>query len=300
MKLLKEDKRVKINRNNQDIAQKAFMMQYKKGTKPLIGLNYDTLPIKQVLPTGIQNVETIDDEADCLFQLEDGSLLHIEFQSTYKQWDIIRFCKYHIQFYENYKEELEPLQLKEKIKTIVVYTKNLENKDVREQINTGNLTFNMESILITELPGDEEFSKIKEKIKAQPDVELTDKEEQILIYNPYMSKEQSLNDRTLEVAELISHLKQEEKKFKLLGTLATIMYKHLDTKTLEEIWEVFRMGAVFERFQKERDEEMKRKGLKLASLVVNMIKEGKDIEVIKEKTDLSEDEIEDIKKDFNL
>jgi len=60
------------------------------------------------------------------------------------------------------------------------------------------------------------------------------------------------------------------------------------------------MRDIFEKFQRERDEEMKRQGIKLARLVVKMIKEGKDIELIKEKTNLSITEIEGVKKDFNL
>ena len=79
-----------IHYNNQDIAQKAFFEQFEEGTRPLEGLNIETQRIKRALPNGIAEIQTTDDEADCLFEMEDGSLLHIEFQSQYKKWDVIR------------------------------------------------------------------------------------------------------------------------------------------------------------------------------------------------------------------
>lgn len=279
--------------NNEDIAQKAFTMQFSAGTIPLEGLEFVTKPVKDVLPTGIQNVETTDDEADCLFRLEDGSLLHIEFQSTYDKWDVIRFAQYHLHFYSTYKSELEKLNIKEKIKTVVVYTKKVEGSSINRTIETGSLHFDMETIFIKSLPGDEFFNEIKNKIQTNPNMILSKQDEQRLIYNPYMTQSSSIADRTVEIATLLSELKDDDAKFRIVGTLAILMKKHLDENSLNKIWEVFKMGAVFDKFQKEENKKM----LKLGGKVMKMYTSGKSIKEIVERTNLSKQEVEEIVRD---
>lgn len=274
--------------NNEDIAQKAFTMQFSEGTIPLEGLEFDTLPVKEVLSTGIQNIETTDDEADCLFRLVDGSLLHIEFQSTYDKWDVVRFAQYHLHFYNTHKKELEKLDLKEKIKTVVIYTKKVEGSSINKTIDTGSLNFNMETIFVKSLPGDEIFDKIKKKIEKNPNVSLSTKEEQQLIYNPYMTQRSSIAERTVEIATLLSTLKNDETKFRLVGTLATLTKKHLDKDSLNKIWEVFKMGAVFDKFQEQEREEM----IQLGMMIVGMYSLGKSTEEIAKQTNLPKQKVE--------
>lgn len=57
-----------------------------------------------------------------------------------------------------------------------------------------------------------------------------------------------------------------------------------------EIWEVFRMRAVFEKFQRE---EKKRERL-LGAKVLKLIKNGHSVKAVSEETGLTEEEVKEI------
>ena len=279
-----------IHYNNQDIAQKAFFEQFEEGTKPLEGLNIETQRIKRVLPTGIAEIQTTDDEADCLFEMEDGSLLHIEFQSQYKKWDVIRFAGYHLHFFNKHKHSLDGIHTGEKIKTIVVYTAPIENEQIKSSFNTGGMTFKMDSVVISQINGENIFDEIKKKVYNSSNKSLTKKEEQMLLYNPFMNNNKDINERTLEIVGFLNENFEDESKFKLRGSIATLTHKRLEVTTLEEIWEVFRMGAVFEKFQSEENEKFLLRGAR----ALKMIENGNSIKEVAEETGLTEEQVEKI------
>ncbi|MFP3726387.1 hypothetical protein U8V72_14460 [Priestia filamentosa] len=55
------------------------------------------------------------------------------------------------------------------------------------------------------------------------------------------------------------------------------------------------MKNVFDKFYKERDEMMKKRGIELVIKAVKMLKKEEKIETIKKETGLTEEEIEELK-----
>lgn len=90
-------------------------------------------------------------------------------------------------------------------------------------------------------------------------VELSKEEELALVYNPLMNIKDSPSDRAVEILKLVDKLEDHTVKFKIIGIVATLTKRFLTNEALEKIWEVFRMGSVFEKFEKEREQELVRK-----------------------------------------
>src|SRR5689334_16143180 len=62
----------------------------------------DLAPIVEALPTELPVLEVRGQRADLLFRLADGSIVHLEFQTTRKAADLLRFFLYNLAVYEHY------------------------------------------------------------------------------------------------------------------------------------------------------------------------------------------------------
>ena len=77
---------------NKDIISKVLMQNYKDKTFEAIGLN---LPkIKQVLPTNLPSVTAQELRTDNVFLLDDDSILILDFESTIKKEDLVKYLGY--------------------------------------------------------------------------------------------------------------------------------------------------------------------------------------------------------------
>ncbi|WMY13513.1 hypothetical protein P3F89_16185 [Bacillus tropicus] len=236
-----------IHRNHKDIAQKSVFMEF-KGINPLKLFDYDSAPIVQQLPNDFPAIKTEDNRSDMVFLLSDNTILHIEFQSNKTVEDVERFCYYHLNIYNKYKDKVKD------IKTVVIYVPGLKN--VKNRIETNQLSFEFDKIHLDECPGDKDFLELSQKILSNPKVELTKEEELLLVYNPLMDIKDSPSDRAVEIVKLVDNLDDHNVKFKIIGTVATLTKRFLTDEALEKIWEVFRMGSVFEKFEKEKEQEI--------------------------------------------
>ncbi|USK32068.1 hypothetical protein LIT25_15715 [Bacillus sp. F19] len=247
------DERYDIHWNNKDIVQKMLFNGFPKGTKPLEIFNIDTAEVKYVENTDIATVRTKDDAADCLFRLTDNSLLHIEFQSTFSKDDIRRFCEYDAYLYNKHKDV-------EIIRTIVIYTNKVNPDNVEYSFNAGSITYIIEPVFLRKHQGDLYYEVLKGKIELDPDIKLTSQEELELIYNPLMDNKDSINDRVNQISKLLKELNDEQARFRILGSILAFHVKEMNENTLNNLWEVLSMGAVFEDFKKEVVEKAEKEG----------------------------------------
>ncbi|WP_088363848.1 hypothetical protein [Bacillus cereus] len=281
-----------IHRNHKDIAQKSVFMEF-EGVNPLKLFNYDSATIEQQLPNDYPAIKTEDNRSDLVFLLSDNTILNIEFQSNTKVEDVERFCYYHLNLYNKYKDEVKD------IKTVVIYVPGV--KSVKNEIKTNHLSFKFDKIHLDDCPGDEYLQQISEKILSDPNAELSKEEELALVYNPLMNIKDSPSDRAVEVVKLVDKLEDHTVKFKIIGTVATLTKRFLTNEALEKIWEVFRMGSVFERFEKEREQELVRKTERKVKLdAIRKLKEQKiPVDNLLKAFDLTPAEYKEIEREIN-
>ena len=104
-------------------------------------------------------VQVREKSTDIVFLLEDGTLLHIEFQSTYSKNDIIRFAIYDILLYERHGRL---------IKTVIIYSSDVMG--VSADLDTGSLIFNPQVVLFADYDGNVICKELETKLSAGDEV----------------------------------------------------------------------------------------------------------------------------------
>ena len=111
-----------ISYQNKDIVSKLFGDRMKGKPMSLFGLE-SSLKVVDVRPTNIPIVRARELRMDNLFELEDGSVAIIDYESDYKEANFIKYGRYIMDVIDRYLSEgKEP-----DIHMIVLYTADVEH-----------------------------------------------------------------------------------------------------------------------------------------------------------------------------
>ena len=106
---------------NKDIVSKLFGDRMKGKSLSLFGLGSD-LKVVDVKPTNIPIVQARELRMDNLFELEDGSVAILDYESAYKKANFTKYGRYIMDVIDRYlREEKEP-----DIHMMVLYTADIE------------------------------------------------------------------------------------------------------------------------------------------------------------------------------
>jgi len=83
-------------------------------------------PIVAGLPFELPQLRITSQQTDLLFLLADGSILHLEFQTTRRSGDLARFAAYHLNVYQRYGRP---------VRTIVLYGAGI--RSASDTLDTG-------------------------------------------------------------------------------------------------------------------------------------------------------------------
>lgn len=118
------DSDTSIAYQNKDIVSKLFGQQMKGKSLSLFGLKSD-LRVVDVKPTNIPIVQARELHMDNLFELEDGSVAILDYESTYKKSNFTKYGRYIMSVIDRYlKEGKEP-----DIHMIVLYTADIDKAE---------------------------------------------------------------------------------------------------------------------------------------------------------------------------
>ena len=92
-----------ISNSNKDVMFKVLSRNYQNKSLAVYGL--DLPKIKRLLPTNYPSVTATEIHADNPFQLEDDSLLILEYESTVSFTDFLKYNKYTINAMERLHKE---------------------------------------------------------------------------------------------------------------------------------------------------------------------------------------------------
>jgi len=113
--------------------------------------------IVAVLPTELPVLEVRGQRTDLLFLLADGTILHLEFQTTVKDGDIGRFASYNLAFH---------LHFGRPIYTVVVYGRGI--KAAPTTLGGGSLTFQARNIYMAEQDADATLQALRDSPDLRP------------------------------------------------------------------------------------------------------------------------------------
>ena len=98
-----------ITYQNKDVMSKVMAENFKDKSLKVYGI--DVPKIKQVLPTNLPEIQVNEMRIDNLFLLEDGSLAIIDYESTLKWENYLKYLNYIVRILERYKQEAKQIRM---------------------------------------------------------------------------------------------------------------------------------------------------------------------------------------------
>ena len=110
---------------NKDITSKLLAENFKGKTFRVYGL--DIPEVKAVLPTNIPSVRANELRLDNLFELVDGTIALVDYESDYKKEDKVKYLNYLTGIANRYQQEKKVCPM---LRMIVIYTGDIERRQV--------------------------------------------------------------------------------------------------------------------------------------------------------------------------
>ncbi|WP_287193055.1 hypothetical protein [Syntrophothermus sp.] len=254
-----------------------------------IGL--DLPPIRDMLPTVIPVAEVKEERIDFLFRLEDGSLLHLEFQTTAAtRADMERFAGYDLKLLERYREI---------IRTVVIYSGRVKEAPVG--FDGGSLVYRVTNVYLKSWDGEKEYEYLRERIDRGE--ELSRAEIVRLIFLPLMKHDGAEGEVAIKAAELAKRIRDEKQNL-VFAAIIALSDRYMTEAQKKRLLEVVTMTQIEQWIREEGRKEGRIEGKiegerqKALNAARVALKKGIMPEDVAEITGLSLDEVLAIRKEM--
>ncbi|MCB7304414.1 hypothetical protein NE683_11305 [Bariatricus massiliensis] len=287
---------------NKDITAKYLEQHLKNKSFAVYGINIPK--IVDVLPTNLPIIEANELRLDNLFELEDGSLALVDYESTYADIDKIKYLNYIVR---TLKRNMEKHSMLRKIRMIVIYTADIEPARTRPFMDVGCLKFQLQEAFLTELDSEGIRDRLWERVKHRE--KLTEEEQMQFIILPLtykgQEKKQACIRECFEMAKEVQDIPVQT--FMLSGMLvfADKVIADRDSKEIRRWLEMTKVGRLIEEEKLEYAREQVEKASaevarsKETEFARILLKRGDDIEEFKGFfTILTDEDMERIKREI--
>lgn len=267
---------MKIAYQNKDIVSKIFGDRMKGKSLSLFGLKTDA-KVVNIQPTNIPIMEVKELRMDNLFELNDGSVAILDYESVYKEENFFKYGLYVMDVLKRYlKENKRP-----DIHMMVLYTADIEN--VQTTLHKTACDIHVEAAYLIDVDSEAWKREIQEGIKTRS---ITDEMLMHLILLPLTYKGIEEKQTVIEeCARLARKIADEEMETFALSGLLAFMDKVINEKTRKNIKEVLSMTKVGKMLIDEGRMEGRLEKTKEASL--KMLRKGFDYETVAEVQEVS-------------
>lgn len=193
--------------------------------------------IVRMLPTEQIRLEAVRAEEDILFEMQDGTLTHFEFESVEVTEDDLRRFRYY--------DACTELHYRKGVVTYVICSGKMSR--IRRVLKCGVNTYRIIPLQMKQMDADEIFARLAEKRQKG---EVLQKEELVpLLLTPLMTGESSIKERILDANELITcdeSILQKEDRQRMEAVLYAFACKFLEKTDLREVKETIGMTELGE------------------------------------------------------
>ncbi len=170
---------------NKDITSKFLAENFKGKTFSVYGL--DLPEVKQVLPTNIPTVKANELRLDNLFELADGSVALVDYESDYEKQDKVKYLNYVAGIANRYLQDKKDCP---RIHMVVIYTGDIVRKQVSAEYDIGAVKMNLETSFLSELDSREIYSQLRDKVEKNQMLSDEELMEFIILPLAYRTKEE--------------------------------------------------------------------------------------------------------------
>ena len=147
----------------------------------------DLPEVRKVLPTNIPTIKANELRLDNLFELADGSVAIVDYESEYCNDDKVKYLNYLTGIANRYLKEKKKCPM---LRMVVIYTGDITRQQVSCIYNIGAVKMEVECAYLSELNSEEIFHRLKRKVEQNE--KLADEELMEFIIYPlsYRTKEE--------------------------------------------------------------------------------------------------------------
>ena len=231
---------------SKDIISKEFAESFKGKAFRVYGLN---LPeIRAVLPTNIPAVRANELRLDNLFELADSTVAIVDYESKYRKKDMVKYLNYLTGIANRYLKEKKDCPT---LRMIVIYTGDIERKNVSVEYNIGAVKVTLEPAFLSELDSGRIFHHLKCKVENKEPLNEEELMEFIILplsYRKHDEKERKIR----ETIKLATRLQDRRQQIFVLSGILTFTDKVIDTDTANHIRRMIKMTKVGRIIEEEK------------------------------------------------
>ncbi len=239
-----EKNKGEITYHNKDVLSKIMAENFKEKSLKVYGI--DVPKIKQILPTNLPAIQVNEMRIDNLFLLEDGSVAIIDYESSVKWENYLKYLNYVVRILERYGQEAKHIRM------IVIYTADVEH--AADEFHVDCLTLRLEQAYLRKIDSKSVRSGLEKKLENG--MSLSDDEMMQFIILPltYKGKE-AKKEAVKDAVHLAKKITDKEKQMFVLSGILVFADKIIDSSTAKYIKEVIRMTQVAQMLLEEGREE---------------------------------------------
>lgn len=166
----------------------------------------DLPPVVRYVPTDLPVADVHREQLDSVFELEDGSLLHLEFQTDHRRETLKRFLLYDAYLYDRFERPIH---------TLVIYGADVVAAS--SEIVGGTIRYSVVSVLLGQQDGEAAYQYLRTQVESGG---LTPEERLDLIFLPLMKHRRPRPEviaGALDLARQLPELQQQEAVAALIG-----------------------------------------------------------------------------------
>lgn len=247
-----------ISYQNKDVISKVFADNFRGKSLKVYGL--DVPKVVQVLPTNLPEVEANELRLDNLFLLEDGTIAIIDYESEYKKKNRNKYINYIARVLKRY-EKQNVIDIK--LRMIVIYTADVQPKEVESLYDLGDMTLEVEDAFLSNIDSKEVRKRLSDKVKNGST--FTDEELMEFIILPLTYKDVDRKRYAIKDAfELAKEIQDESTMAFVLAGMLVFADKVIDKQTSDRMREWLSMTKVARLFEIEKEEALARQEAEFA------------------------------------
>lgn len=282
---------------NKDITSKLLAENFKGKTFRVYGL--DIPEVKAVLPTNIPSVRANELRLDNLFELVDGTIALVDYESDYKKEDKVKYLNYLTGIANRYQQEKKVCPM---LRMIVIYTGDIERRQVSDEYDIGAVRMRLEPAFLSELDSGGLFRHLKEKVERNEPLDDEELMGFIILPLSYRKKEEK-EEKIRESVSLAAQIQDRSQQVFALAGILAFSDKLIDMETANKIRRMIEMTKVGWIIEQEKQEAIARaeaeKRQAARESVIKMIRKNYPTEEIAFiVSSFSQDEIETVRREI--
>ena len=247
----KKKKKNEITYHNKDVLSKIMAENFKDKSLKVYGI--DVPKIKQILPTNLPEIQVNEMRIDNLFLLEDDSIAIIDYESSVKWENYLKYLNYVVRILERYKQEAKHIRM------IVIYTADVEH--AADEFHVDCLTLRLEQAYLRKIDSKGIRESLEKKLEGGETLSDDELMQFIILPLAYKGKE-AKKEAVKDAVNLAKKITDKKNQMFVLSGILVFADKIIDTDTAKYIKEVIRMTQVAQLLLEEGRKEGKTEGRK--------------------------------------